>query len=342
MSHTAFNRRSLLAGATAVSVAGLLSACSNTSSPAGSASPSRVYKIGIAQIVSHPSLDSIREGFKAGMKDGGFIEGRNVEFDEQNPQGDQGSLTSIANNFKNDNKDLVAAITTPCAQSFAQVMPETMPIIFAGVTDPVLAKLVDSWEHPGGNITGTSDYPPIQEQMQLIKDIKPSAKTVGIVYSSSETNAEVQANLAKETAAKLDLEVRTATVTNSSEVQQAAKSLAGVDAYYVGNDNTVVSGVEGVVQAAEASGAIVIAADPDSVVRGATAAYAVDQFKMGFNAGKMAVDVLKNGMNPGDIPVQRQSDSQGNLALTVNPAAAERQGSPLPEAVRARADKTVG
>ena len=341
MNHSVFTRRSLLAGAAAVSVTGLMSACSTPSPPAGSTSPAKVFKIGIAQITSHPSLDAIREGFKAGMKDGGFIEGQNVEFDEQNPQGDQGSLTSIANNFKNANKDLVAAITTPCAQSFAQVMPETTPIIFAGVTDPVEAKLVDSWEKPGANITGTSDYPPILEQMQLIKDIKPSAKTVGIVYSSSETNAEVQANLAKEAAATLGMEVRTATVTNSSEVQQAAKSLAGVDAYYVGNDNTVVSGVEGVVQAAEASQAIVITADPDSVARGATAAYAVDQFKMGFNAGKMAVDVLKNGKNPGDIPVQRQGDDKDNLQLTVNPAAAERQGTPLPEAVKERADKTV-
>ena len=333
-------RRSILQLVATISLATslTLAGCSNTGRTAAvgsSSTPTKMYRIGIAQIVSHPSLDAIRQGFKDGMKDLGYVEGVNVRYDEQNPQGDQGALTSIANNFKGANLDLSVAITTPCAQSFAQAMPDK-PIIFAGVTDPVSAKLVDNWEHPGGNLTGTSDYPPIDQQLQLIKDIKPATRTIGIVYSSSEVNSEVQTKLAKDAATKLGMNVKTVAVTNSSEVQQAAKSLSGVDAFYVGNDNTVVSGIEGLVQAAEQMKAVVITADPDSVGRGATAAYAVDQHKMGVNTAKMADRVLK-GAKPGDIPVQKQTD----LTLTVNPAAALRQGTPLSDAQVAKAAKVI-
>jgi len=306
----------------------------------GQGSGQTVYRIGIAQIVSHPSLDAIREGFKQCMTDAGYVDGQNVAYDEQNPQGDQVALTSIANNFKTGNKDLIIAITTPVAQAMAQAIPDK-PIVFAGVTDPVGANLVKSFEAPGGNLTGTSDYPPIDDQIRLITEIKPSAKTIGIVYSSSEVNAGIQAQLATDAAAKLGLTVKTATVTNSSEVKQAAASLKGVDAFYVGNDNTVVSAVEALVQVAEQQKVPVIAADPDSVTRGATAAYAVNQTQMGCETAKIAVQVLQ-GANPGSIPVVKMADlkapdgtdpTQAPLQLTVNEAAAARQGVTIPQSV---------
>lgn len=330
------------AGALAVIASLSLVACgaqtgttTTTSPSAPASSQAKMLEIGIAQIVSHPSLDAIREGFKEGMTEAGYVAGKDVRYDEQNPQGDQAALTSIANNFKSANKDLIVAITTPTAQAMAQAISDK-PIIFAGVTDPVAANLIDSLEKPGGNITGTSDYPPIEQQIGLIKEIKPDIKTLGIVYSSSEVNAEVQTGLAKDAAAKLGIEVKTATVTNSSEVQQAAQSLAGVDAFYVGNDNTVVSAMEALVQVAESTKVPVITADPDSVARGATASYAVDQFMMGKNAAKMAVKVLQ-GTKPADIPAERQTD----LELTINLAAAERIGLELPKAVIDRADNKV-
>jgi len=315
-----------------------LAAC--TPPNTGQGTDQAVYRIGIAQIVSHPSLDAIREGFKQCMADAGYVDGKNVAYDEQNPQGDQVALTSIANNFKTGNKDLVIAITTPVAQAMAQAMPNK-PIVFAGVTDPVGANLVASFEAPGGNLTGTSDYPPIDDQIRLITEIKPSAKTIGIVYSSSEVNAGIQTQLATAAAAKLGLTVKTATVTNSSEVKQAAASLKGVDAFYVGNDNTVVSAVEALVQVAEQQKVPVIAADPDSVTRGATAAYAVNQTQMGCETAKIAVQVLK-GTNPGSIPVVKMADlkapdgtdpTKAPLQLTVNEAAAARQGVTIPQSV---------
>jgi len=306
----------------------------------------RVYQIGIAQIVSHPSLDAIRDGFEQCMADAGYVSGQNVIYDEQNPQGDQVALASIASSFKAANKDLVVAITTPVAQAMAQAIPDR-PIVFAGVTDPVGANLVASLQAPGGNLTGTSDYPPITQQIQLIKDIKPTAQTIGIVYSSSEQNAQVQTQLATDAAQQLGLTVKTATVTNSSEVQQAAASLKGVDAFYVGNDNTVVAGVEALVQVAEQQGVPVIAADPDSVARGAVASYAVNQTQMGCEAAKLAVQVL-NGTDPGTIPVVRMADltaapgadpSQAPLQYTVNEAAAAKVGVTIPQSILDQATK---
>lgn len=327
-----------LVGVLAITATLTLAGCGNQGSGAGTTSdqPSgHTLQIGIAQIVSHPSLDAIRQGFKDGMTEAGYVEGQDVVYDEQNPQGDQAALTSIANNFKQANKDLVVAITTPCAQAMAQAITDR-PIIFGAVTDPVAAKLVDSLEHPGGNLTGTSDYPPIDQQIALVKEVKPDAQVIGIVYSSAEVNAETQTQLAIEAAQKLGLTVKTATVSNSSEVQQAAQSLSDVDAFYVGNDNTVVSAMEALVQVSESAKIPIIAADPDSVERGATAAYAVDQYQMGVNTAKMAIQVL-NGASPADVPVQRQTD----LELTVNEAAAQAAGSPLSADLLARADRKV-
>ncbi len=169
----------------------------------------------------------------------------------------------------------------------------------------------------------------------MIKDLKPEVKTIGVVYSSSEVNAEVQLGLAKDAAAKLGIEVKGVAITNSSEVQQAAASLAGVDAFYVGNDNAVVSAIEGLVQVAEQQKVPVVTADPDSVSRGAAAAYAIDQHEMGCQAATVADQILKGGQ-PAQIPVVKMADLQDSLILTINPAAAERQGAPIPESVSSR------
>ena len=305
----------------------------------------KMYNIGIAQIVSHPSLDAIRQGFEQCMATAGFVQGQNVTYNEQNPQGDQVALTQIANNFKSAKMDLVVAITTPVAQAFAQTITDK-PIIFAGVTDPVSADLVKSWDAPGGNMTGTSDYPPIDDQVKLITDLKPDAKTVGIVYSSGEANAQQQMQMATDALSKIGLTVKTAAVTNSSEVQQAAASLKGVDAFYVGNDNTVVSAIGALIQVAEQQKVPVIAADPDSVVAGATAAYAVNQTQMGCEAASLAVQVLQDGKNPGDLPVIKMADlkaapgadpASAPLQLTVNVSAAGKQGVTIPDDLLAKA-----
>ncbi len=321
------NVRAMMA---AVVAGGLLLA--GCGSSGGAASSDKVYEIGIAQIVSHPSLDAVREGVVQALADAGYEDGKNINLDVQNPQGDQSALTNIANSFAS--KDAVVAIATPTAQAMAQAVTDK-PIVFSAVTDPVSSQLVDSWEEPGGNITGTSDINPIEEQFDLITEIVPNAKTVGIVYSSAEQNSEIQVELAEGAAEKRGLEIKTATVTNSSEIQQATRSL-DVDAFFVPTDNTVVSGLEGLLQVAEQTKTPVISADSDSVTRGVIASVAVDYAKMGTQTGEMLVRILE-GADPATMAVETQKEPQ----LTINPKAAARIGITLPADLVSRADKIV-
>src|SRR5690606_27104810 len=206
-------------------------------------------EIGIVQYVSHDALDAVQTGFIAELEAAGYVDGDTINVEVQNPEADQATLTQIANQFAQDEKDLVLAIATPAAQAVAQVIPE-QPVVFAAVTDPVAAELVASWDAPGGNVTGVSDMNPVDGQLALLLELAPDVKTVGIVYSSGEINSEVQVEAAEAAAAELGLTIEKAAVSNSSEVQQAAESL-DVDAFYVPTDNNVVAAIEALLQVAE-------------------------------------------------------------------------------------------
>lgn len=318
--------------AAVVATAVLLTGCGGNDAADGD----QTVKIGGVTIVSHPSLDAIWQGFKDGMKDAGYEEGKNVEYDFQNPQGDQSTLNSIASTFANSDNDLFVSIATPPSQALVQSITDR-PILFSGVTDPVDAGLVDNVDKPGKNVTGASDWNPPKPVLEMIKEIKPETKTVGIVYTSSEANSEIQTKQAQAAAKDLGLEIKVVTVTNSNEVQQAAASL-DVDAFYVGNDNNVVAAIEALLQEAEKKKAIVVTSDADSVDKGAAAAISIDYYQQGKDTAKLAVEILKNGKKAGDLPVSFQTE----LDLVVNPAAAQKQGTTIPAAVVSRAAKTVG
>ncbi len=310
----------------------VLSGCSSSTpsaTPSGSADAATAYKIGITQIVSHASLDASREGFKQALADAGL----QVTYDEQNAQGDQATATSIANKFAGADLDLVLAIATPTAQASAQVLTD-VPILFTAVTDPVAAKLVASNEAPGANVTGTTDMNPVAEQLALIKRIKPDARTVGVIYSSGEVNSEVQVAAAREAAPGLGLELVEKTITTTGEVQQAVSSL-DVDAIYVPTDNNVVAGLSAVIAHAEAKKIPLVAGEGDSVKNGALITYGLDYAKLGYQTGEMAVKILTEGADPATMPVESQKD----LALVVNKAAAERMGVTLPDDLVAEASQ---
>ncbi|NKX54537.1 ABC transporter substrate-binding protein [Arthrobacter mobilis] len=327
-------------GASLLATALLATACGGeggSPSPAGSpgAAGGESVDIGITQIVSHPSLDAAREGFKKALADNGYVGGENVNYDEQNAQGDQATATNIAGKFNTDQKDLVLAIATPTAQAAAQAITD-IPVLITAVTDPVSADLVDSLEKPGGNITGTSDLNPVEEQLTLLTRIAPEAKTVGIVYSSGEVNSQVQVDLAKEAAQKLGLEIREATISNSGEVQQAAQSL-DVDAFYVPTDNNVVSALESLIQVAESKKIPVIAAEGDSVERGALATEGINYEQLGYQTGLMAVKILKGEAEPASMPIETASE----LERVINQAAAGRMGIEIPADVLDSADRVI-
>lgn len=316
-------------------LAGMLAmtACtSNTGSSRGVAD--EPLQIGIAQIVDHPSLNALREGFIDGMNNAGYVENTDVVYDIKNAAGDQVTLTNIASSFTD--KDLVVGIATPTAITLAQALPNT-PLFFAGVTDPVGAGLVDVVEAPGGMITGTSDMPPIADQLNLIKQITPDVETVGLLYTSGEVNSQIQAQMVKDAAPSLGLAIQEVTVTASSEVRQGAESLSHVDSYFVGTDNTVISGVEALVGVAEERKVPLYVSDPDSVDRGAMAALAVDYYAQGVQTGEMAAQYLTNGGKPGDIPVAIAEE----LAISLNLQAAERMGVTIPQSVIDKAAKVI-
>lgn len=324
-------RTSLIAAtaAAALALAGCSGSATSTDANTPASPASEAYSIGITQITTHTALDSAREGFKKAFEDAGI----QVKYDEQNAQGDQATATSIASKFASSDLDLVLAIATPSAQAAAQSITK-VPVLFTAVTDPVSAQLVNSLEAPGSNITGTTDMNPVADQISLVKEFAPKAKTLGVIYSSGEVNSEVQVELAKEAAAKDGLQVVESAVTNSAEVQQAAQDLASkVDAIYVPTDNTVVSALASVVQAAEDAKIPLIAGEANSVAQGALATYGIDYSKLGYQTGEMAIRILKEGAEPASLPVEAQKDYE----LTVNTTTLKALGLELPASLKDRA-----
>lgn len=321
----AFSRAKLITGLVATSAL-VLTGCSGS----GDGGDSDTYRIGINQLVQHPALDSATEGFKAAFEDAGV----DVEFEEQNANGEQGTALTIAQQFASDDLDLALAVATPAAQAMAQNLTN-IPLLFTAVTDPVEAELVDSMDAPGANVTGTSDAAPIEQQLELLKELVPDAETVGIVYASGEVNSQVQVDQAREAAGPLDLEIETQTVTTVNEIQQAVEALGDVDAIYVPTDNMVVSGISSLVQVAESKQIPVIAAEEGTVEGGAVATLGIDYTELGRQTGEMALRILQEDADPATMAVETAT----KLTYVVNEAAAERQGVTIPEDILAEAEK---
>ncbi|HZK04588.1 MAG TPA: ABC transporter substrate-binding protein [Actinomycetaceae bacterium] len=317
----------LAAAAAAASL--VLAACDSAEgdNDAGENAGGESVSIGITQIIDHPSLNAAADGFKEALADAGF----DVEYDEQNAQGDQSVAASIAGRLADADLDMILAIATPTAQAASQAITD-IPVLFTAVTDPVSAGLVDSNDAPGANVTGTSDRNPVAEQLQLILDLAPDTETVGIVYSSAEPNSEIQVEWAEEAAAELGLTIEKVTVSTSSEVQQASESL-DVDAYYVPTDNTVVSALETLLGVAEDRQVPVVVGEGDSVVRGGVATYGISYFDLGYQTGEMAVRILNGEAEPATMPVETQDE----LLVYLNLGAADRMGVEIPQELIDRA-----
>lgn len=326
-------KRQLLAGmALAAAGALALAGCSNgggDSTGGADGDGAATYRIGINQLVQHPALDAATEGFQQALADAGL----DVNYELQNANGEQATAVTIAQSFASQDLDLVLAVATPAAQAVAQAITDT-PVLFTAVTDAVSAELVDSNEAPGGNVTGTSDAAPIGDQLDLLKELVPDAKKVGIVYASGEVNSQVQVDAAEEAAPERGLEIVTKSVTTANDIQQAAEALGDVDAIYVPTDNMVVSGISSLIQVAEAKQIPVIGAESGTVEGGAVATLGIDYFKLGYQTGEMALKILLDGADPATMPVEVSKE----FSYVVNPAAAERMGVTIPAAILEQAE----
>ena len=263
-----------------------------------------VFRIGISQFITHQSLDATREGFVDELAKQGYVEGKNIEIDLQNAQGEQRNLKTISQQLA-ESSDVVLAIATPSAQSLANTT-QTTPVIFSAVTDPVSAKLVESREHPGGNVTGTSDQSSdaISTQINLIKKVLPKAKTIGILYTQSEPNSVVQKDEAKRLLEEKGFTVVEKTVLDSNNVKAAAESLmAEVDMVFVPTDNIISSTIETVKQVSIKHKVPVFGGSTEMIAVGGLYNYGTNYEELGRQTARMLIRVLK-GEKPENIAVE--------------------------------------
>ncbi|MDD7793291.1 ABC transporter substrate-binding protein [Clostridium sp. 'White wine YQ'] len=294
-------------------------------------------KIGITQIVAHPALDSARKGFLDALKEKGYEDGKNITVDYQNAQGDISTANTIAQGFVSDKKDLILAIATPTAQA-AYNSTKDIPIVFTAVTDPVDAGLVKDAKKPGTNVTGTSDYVSIGDQIKYLKKILPNAKTVGVIYNTSEANSMVQVKTLKEEAAKVGLTVKEAGVTSVNDIDQSLNSILGsIDVLYTPTDNTIASSYDLVGKRCLEKKVPIFGAESAVVEKGGLVTAGIDYYELGKQAGYKAADIL-GGKKPQDIEVGYFTD----LKVTINTDAAKKLGITIPDDILKDAEKVTG
>lgn len=302
--------------------AGLTAGC-------GSQNEADAYKIGIVKLVTHTAADSASEGFKQALADNGLVEGETVVFVEQNGQNEQSNLQSIAQGFISEDVDLICAVSTSTAQVMAAATSD-IPIVGTAITNYEEAKLVESNEVPGYNVTGTSDQNPIEKQGELILQLVPDVKTVGVVYNSSEVNSQLQAAHMHAYLQAQGVTVVASTFSDINNMQQATQALVGqVEAIYLPTDNTVASSIPQVVTITEEAKLPVICGAATMVEAGGTATYGIDYHKLGYQTGEMAVKILNGEAEPATMPIEYANEDE--LTLVINKEEADRIGLAIPQ-----------
>lgn len=288
-----------------------------------------VYKIGVNQLVTHAALDASYQGFVDALADAGYVDGENIVIDYQNAQGDQSNANTIATKLVNDNNDLILAIATPSAQAVANATKD-IPILITAVTDPAGSGLVASNEAPGGNVSGTSDLTPVTQQIELLTKLLPEAKTIAILYCSSESNSKIQADMAIAAAEAAGLTAIEATVSNSNEIQQVVQSLVGkVDAIYAPTDNIIAAGMPTVAMVANDNNLPVICGEAGMVDAGGLATYGIDYYELGRMTGEQAVKIIKGEATTDSMAIGYLPSEQ--CELTINEEVAAQLGITIPE-----------
>ena len=296
----------------------LLTAIMAMSLLTGCGAANDTYQIGVLQLTQHAALDAANEGFIAALDASGI----KYEVDQQNASGDSSTCVTVADKFVNDGKDLIYTIATPAAQAVAGATSD-IPVVGSAITDYVEAGLIDSNDAPGGNVTGSSDMNPIDAQLDLLIQLVPAAKTIGVFYSADEDNSILQANLFTTAAEAKGLTVEKFTISNSNEIQTVVQSMEGkIDACWIPTDNKLAAGMATVAMIANEIKLPIIAGESNMVTEGALATYGLDYYQLGYLAGEMAVDILKNGKKPADMPIQFLPADKCELAVNEETAKA--------------------
>lgn len=311
----------------------LFSACSS----GGSSSSQNIKKIGVVQYIQHPALDSSNEGFVDGLKEKGYEEGKNIEIEQQNAQGKIDVSQQLAGQFVSGKKDLIFAIATPTAQAVANATSD-IPIVFTSVTDPVDAGLADSLESSGKNTTGTTDKVNIDEQLELFKKLVPDAKTMGVIYTTSEANSTNQVKELKEAAPKYGLDIKEIGVANINEINQnLSNAISSIDCLYVPTDNNVAASYSLVGDICVKNKIPAISAEPALVEDGGLVSKGIDYYELGKMAGLKAAEIL-DGKKPSEIAIEPMKE----LKITINTDVADKLGIKIPNDILEAAEKVTG
>jgi putative tryptophan/tyrosine transport system substrate-binding protein len=296
-----------------------------------------VYTIGILQLVESTTAREVRRGIVKALEDYGLRNGANVRLDVRDGLGDLSEVQRIARGFVTDRVDLIIAVTTPCLQAAMIAAPKT-PIVFTSVANPYLTRAGQAAANHLDNVTGVASTGPIRQTLLFVKEVLPAVRRIGTLWTPSELNSEYYLDLMRSAADELGLEIVTVPVANPNEVWLASQVLINkrVDAIYQISDNTVNASFEALGQAAAEAGLPLFGGFLLSTRLGACAAMGWDFFDMGYKTGSLAVRI-KNGVSPASIPFQAMT----NVQLSLNPAAAARQGVRFSDIIRKRAAEIV-
>ena len=296
-----------------------------------------VKNVAITAIVEHPSLDQIRDGVKDELTANGFKLNDNLNVQYRSAQGSSATAAQIARQFVAAKPDVIVAIATPSAQATVAATKQ-IPVVFAGITDPIAAKLIKDWNPSHNNVTGVSDYQEIGPQIEFMKKVVPNVKSVGYIYSPSEINSTVVLKNLQNELSQQNISLVAVPAQRTADISTAANTLKGkVDLIYTTTDNNVVSAYESLVKFANENKIPLLASFPDAIERGAVAAYGMSYYDVGRQSGKLVVRVL-NGEDPGNI----KPEIGQTLRLVVNTDAAKKQGISLPPDVIESAYKVIG
>ena len=286
------------------------------------------YKIGIQQFAEHGSLDNCREGFLEGLEEEGIKEGDNLTVEVKNAMADTATNAQIADSFVSDNMDLICAIATPSAQSaYNAAMDKDIPVVYTAVTDPVAAELADKDGNPVGNVTGTSDTLPVEDQLKMIREMMPDAKTIGILYTTSEANSVSAIATYESLVDKYGFTLETKGISQTSEIALATDDLlTKVDCITNLTDNTVVASLPTILEKANEKGIPVFGSEIEQVKIGCLAAEGIDYIQLGKQTGKIAAQILKGEKKASEIPYEIISEP----GFYVNTKVAENLGIEVP------------
>lgn len=274
----------------------------------------KVPTVGILTLMHHPALDQIHKGVIAGLAKEGY-KGKKVKIDYQNAQGDQSNLKTMASKLVNENVDVLVGITTPASQALANTTTK-IPIVLGAVTDPQGAGLVKNNQHPGGNITGVSDQAPLKRQLQLIKEFMPHLKTLGIIYTSSDSSATTEHALFVKLCKEEHVNLKSYSISNSNDLNQVSEqALSQTDAIFVPTDNTIAGAMQTLVANADAAKKPVFPAVDTMVKDGGVATYSINQYKLGVEGGRLAGQILKGNKKTSNTAIKyiRNGDPTLNL-----------------------------